>query len=87
MNLEQELQQAGRDIKRDAPSWGIDLDIPANEFTLWAPFPGRMAHCGSRRSLEDAYRLARQHVGLKKLYIAMTRQSWIGVLDFERGKD
>ncbi len=33
MTLEEELEVAGENIKRDAPSWGVDLDIPANEFT------------------------------------------------------
>ena len=35
MDLEQELYLVGKNIKRDAPSWGVDLDNPANEFTLW----------------------------------------------------
>jgi hypothetical protein len=85
MNLEENLYLVGKQIKRDAPSWGIDLDLPANEFTLWTPFPGRMAHCGSRSSLDAISSLAYQHTGLQNLYIAMARQSWIGVLKYERG--
>jgi hypothetical protein len=86
MDLEQELYLVGKNIKRDAPSWGVDLDNPANEFTLWTvSFDGkRMMHCGSRASLDAISHLAGQHIGLKRLYIAMTRQSWIGVLDYQR---
>lgn len=85
MDLEQELYAVGEGIKRDAPSWGVDLDNPAHEYTLWAPFPGRMAHCGSRRNLDAVYRLADQHIGLNKLYVATGPRKWLAVLKYERG--
>jgi hypothetical protein len=83
MNLEQELYLAGEGIKHDAPIWKVDLDIPANEYTLWTVFDNRMTHCGSRQSLEAIYRLADQHIGLKRLYVAMGPQKALGVLKFE----
>jgi hypothetical protein len=43
-----------------------------------------MMYCGSRATLDAISHLAGQHIGLKRLYIAMTRQSWIGVLDYQR---
>jgi hypothetical protein len=84
MNLEEELYLVGENIKRDAPSWKIDLNDPANEHTLWTVFDDRMTHCGSQRSLEAIYRLADQHIGLKRVYVAVGPQKWLGVLKYER---
>ena len=44
---------------------GIDLESHANEYTPWTPFPGRMAHCGSRRTIDAADRLTDQLVALR----------------------
>ena len=69
MNTEQELNLAADMIKRDAPSQGIDFEDPANAYTVWTPFPNRMQFCGNRRTLDEAYSLAGDHIRLKNLYV------------------
>lgn len=41
-------------IRRDAPSWKVDLADPAHALSVWAYHPHRMLYCGSAKSLEVA---------------------------------
>jgi hypothetical protein len=84
MNTEQELDLAADMIKRDAPSQGIDFEDPANAYTVWTPIPNRMQFCGNRRTLDEAYSLAGDHIRLKDLYVVKGPLSALGILKYER---
>jgi hypothetical protein len=84
MNTEQQLDLAALMIQRDAPKQGIDLEDPANAYTIWTPFPNRMQYCGGGRVLDDAYELAAEHTGLKKLYVVKGPRRTLGILKYER---
>jgi len=85
MNSEQELLLVAHKIKRDAPSWKVDLGDSANAFTVWADHPDRIVYCGSAETLDESWALAAEHVNLKDLYIAKGPLDVFGVMRFERG--
>jgi hypothetical protein len=63
---------------------GIDFEDPANAYTIWTPFPNRMQFCGNRRTLDEAYSLAADHIRLKNLYVVKGPLSALGILKYER---
>jgi hypothetical protein len=86
MNSEQNLDVVSEMIVRDAPGQRVDLNHPANAFTVWAGgFFNRMQYCGSRQTLDSACLLADAHVHLKDLYVAKGPLDSFGILKFERG--
>lgn len=69
--MDAEMKLVAEKIVRDAPTEGIDFHDPANAFTVWTEFPSRfMKHCGSRKTLDDAWVWALKHVNQRVLYIA-----------------
>ncbi len=86
MNSEQNLDFVSKMIVRDAPEQRVDLNHPANTFTVWSGgFFDRMQYCGSRRTLDSAGMLAAAHGHLKHLYIVKGPLDSFGILKFERG--
>jgi uncharacterized membrane protein len=70
------LAEAAERIKRDALTQGIDFADPANAFTVWNQFSDLMQYmkwCGSCKTRDEAWMLAREHTSPKKLYIARPR--------------
>jgi hypothetical protein len=87
MNAEKEQElKIARMIERDAPTQGIDLADTVNaSFTVWAGgFSDRMQYCGSRKTLDDAWMLARQHVNLRSVYVYLGKpNNCFGITKFQ----
>lgn len=84
MNSEQNLDFVFKMIVRDAPEQRVDLNPPANAFTVWSGgFFGRVQYCGSRRTLDSAEMLAAAHE--QHFYIVKGPPDYFGILKFERG--
>ena len=52
-----------------AKELALNLDDQANSFTVWSDDPNGPIFCGAKETLNAAFVLAREHVGVKNLVI------------------
>ena len=85
MDSEQILDSILNRIKRDGQSERIDFADPVNAFTVWTDLTSCMKYCGSRGTLDLAWKLAGDHVNLtSNLYVVDATVSPLGILQFHR---
>lgn len=82
---EESLEPVFEQIKRDAAEQRINFNDPANLLTVWSGgFSDRMQCCGSRRDIDSAWQLARDHENLKTLYIVHAGTMAFGITRFDK---
>lgn len=57
------------ELREAAKDQSIDLDNPANAFTVWSVADSDRIYCGSRVDEKMAWELARSLIHLRRLYI------------------
>lgn len=68
--MDAQMKLAAVKIVRDASIQGIDFADPVHAFSVWTEFSSHfMKHCGSRKTLNEAWAWALKHVNQKTLYI------------------
>jgi hypothetical protein len=86
MNSEESINAVLNRVIQDAASQRVNFAESANAYTVWADLPNRMQYCGSRETLEAAWKLAGNHPTDRfDLYIVNAEIRPFGILQFKEG--